>query len=125
MLDGAKVFRAEGEGFFVTGNYAGKVDMQVFHPRTKLEHGRPDWLHAGREVVTPPEEFLAELPEDEPVLLQAFPLSEGPKATIPADQFVWQPGEEAPRFVLSKGAYRLASQNIAGDIVAKRARCDV
>jgi hypothetical protein len=113
-LDGPKLFRVDGEPF-VTGDYAGKVDLQVFHPRTTRVHGRPDWLAHGRRAVAVPDGLVAQLPADERALLQAFHAGEGADA-IPADQFLVAAGERAdlPRFLLSPGEYRLAMQTASG-----------
>jgi len=114
LLDGPKLLRpASGEGFVVVGSYAGKVDAQVFHPRTPSVHGRPGWLARGRSAVQVPAELAAKIPNDERALLQAFHAGEAAGA-IPADQFVVEDGALPPWFVLAPGTYRLALQDVDG-----------
>lgn len=113
LLDGPRVLRLADRSFFVAGDYAGKLDLQVFHPRTKLVHGRPDWLARGRTPVPVPAELAANLPEDERALLQAFRAGEGPDA-IPTDQFIVQGRASLPSFLLPPGEYRLVLQDVGG-----------
>jgi hypothetical protein len=104
----------------VTGGWKGKVDLQVFHPRTRPVHGRPDWMARGRTAVAVPRELVEAIPDGERVLLQAFHEGEGPGA-IPADQLVVTGGGELPRFLLFPGTYRLALQESTGRTSATRA----
>jgi len=113
VLSGPKVFRLADGTPFVTGKYAGKVDLQVFHPPSRLEHGRPDWLARGRTALAVPEPLRAAAPAGERVLLQAFRADEGPDA-IPADQMLLEPDAPAPVFLLPRGTYRLAVQDASG-----------
>jgi len=118
LLDAPKVLRpASGDGFVVVGTYAGKVDAQVFHPRTPPVHGRPGWLARGRSAFAIPSALAAKIPGDERVLLQAFHASEGTGA-IPADQFVVESGAVPPWFLLASGTYRLAIQDVDGKTLA-------
>lgn len=113
LLDGPKLLRAADGSLVVVGSFAGKVDAQVFHPRTPPVHGRPGWLARGRRAVAPPPELAARIPADERVLLQAFHAGEGPRA-IPADQLVVEPGRAPAAFLLFPGEYRLVLQDVAG-----------
>ena len=117
-LEGPALFRTESGEPFVTGSYAGKVDLQVFHPRTRLVHGRPDWLLPGRRAVSVPDPLVAKLARDERVLLQAFHADEGPDA-LPADQFVVTGTNDLPAFLLRPGDYRLAAQDETGETFAR------
>ena len=101
----------------VVGSFAGKVDAQVFHPRTPPVHGRPGWLARGRSPVQVPTELATKIPSDERVLLQAFPAGEGSGA-IPADQFAIEGGALPPWFLLAPGTYRLALQDVDGKTLA-------
>lgn len=113
LLTGPRVFRLAAGAFFTTGNFANKVDMQVFHPRSTERYGRPDWLAAGRTAVPLPKELAGELAKGERLLVQAFHADEGPDA-IPADQFVVQGDPILPRLLLRKGEYRLVLQDAVG-----------
>ncbi len=112
-LSGPKLFRLADQSVFVTGEYAGKVDLQVFHPRATVVHGRPDWLARGRTPVAVPAELAAALPADERVLLQAFRAAEEAGA-VPSDQFVVTGRADLPHFLLRPGEYRLVVQDVAG-----------
>ncbi len=111
------VFRADG-AFVVTGAYAGKIDMQVFHPPLTDADGRPDWLHEGRVAVEIPEAAAAALAADERLLVQAFVATE-PDDAIPADQIVATAGTELPRLLLPTGTYRVVVTNAAGEELAR------
>jgi hypothetical protein len=113
LLDGPKVLRGADGAPLVVGRYAGRMDLQVFHPRTPPVHGRPGWLARGRTSVALPPELAAKLPSDERVLAQAFRSAEGADA-IPSDQFVHEPGAELARFLLFPGEYRVVLQDVAG-----------
>lgn len=89
-----------GDGAFWTGK-PGSIDVQVFHPRTQLEQGRPHWMRMGglRKPVT------LELPAfDQPALLQAFVANERPNA-VPLDQVILWPDRPRPVLLLRPGAY--------------------
>ena len=71
------VFKNPDGTYLVEGSgWAGKVDMQVFHPATELEGGRPHWLSMDgyRKPVEIPEELR---PDGDRVLIQAFVAQEG------------------------------------------------
>jgi hypothetical protein len=105
------VQRANGN-FVVTGHFAGLVDMQVFHPPTKVVDGRPDWLVQmdGRAPVSVPGEIRAEMSR---VLVQAFLQKEG-EDSIPIDQALWVPGASRPILYLRPGEYRVLAQDERG-----------
>lgn len=119
-LDRPRVFR-QGDGtFFVAGTYAGKVDMQVFHPPLGESKGRPDWLARGRRAVDLPAEAVKALDPERTSLVQSFRASESEDA-IPADQFVVRGRSERPVLLLAPGRYRIVVQDEAG---AERARVE-
>lgn len=86
------------------------VDLQVFHPRTQLVDGRPQWLPADRHRIP-----VYLLPQSGPVLVQAFHAAEGPDA-VPADQFLVEGAENVPPLALAPGAYRLIVSGPAGPL---------
>jgi hypothetical protein len=117
-LEAPKVFRDAEGTFVVTGKYAGKVDLQVFHPDDGRVAGRPDWLTRGRKALPVPAELAEQVPEGERVLLQAFHAAEGRDAP-PADQFVVNDPHDLPSFWLVPGEYRLALQAGDGSVVSE------
>jgi hypothetical protein len=110
-LSAPSVLRAE-TGFAVFGKPEGAIDMQVFHPRSTMQDGRPSWKFAdGRSAyhVDP-----ALIPKDKRVLLQAFVASE-PGDAVPYDQILIEAGTDPlPALVLEPGEYRLVLQDEAG-----------
>jgi hypothetical protein len=81
--------------FRVAGQYAGDVDMQVLHPRTRTVNGRPDWLAMDgyRRVLPIPEDIW---PIKGRRLVQAFVPTELQGAAhkaIPLDQIVVTPDD--------------------------------
>ena len=100
---------------FVGGPYEGYVDLQVYHPPTRMKKNRPDWLLSDqrRRVVNIPDEIKV---ESKRILLQASYVNESSDA-IPADQVLLHPNEPRPVLSLRPGAYRLVRQNEEGDIL--------
>ncbi|MHC4991708.1 MAG: hypothetical protein ACYTJ0_03430 [Planctomycetota bacterium] len=111
------VFRRADGSFFVGGHYAGRVDMQVFHPRPKLVRGRPDWLLADghRTAIAIPAEAL---PAEGRVLVQAFVAGE-PDGAVPVDQVVVGAGGDAPALMLPPGDGRIVVQDESGNEVMR------
>ena len=117
-LDEPTVFQNADRNFLVAGQYAGKVDLQVFHPATKLVQGRADWL------LTLPERQSIEIPAEiaatkSRVLLQAF-LAHEPAEAIPVDQIILDPKLPNPALVLPSGEIRLVVQDETGHVVMER-----
>lgn len=87
-------------------------DIQVYHPETKFENGRPDWMHREGIKSIP---LSAELQENyEGHLVQAVKKGEAIEA-IPVDQFVISEGKV---FLLDPGNYNLRLINCQGDMIA-------
>jgi hypothetical protein len=114
-LDNPIVVQREDGNFVVTGHFAGLVDMQLFHPPTKIVEGRPNWLvrMEGRTPVAVPGEIRAEKGR---VLVQAFIREEGEDA-IPLDQTLLVPGAARPMLFLTPGQYRVLAQDERGEEV--------
>lgn len=105
------VFRGADGVWVVSG---APVDLQVFHPRTRLVRGRPQWMPAGRRRVSVP------LPaHGGTMLVQAFHAGEGPDA-VPADQVLVEPGTPAPSLALAPGEYRISVLGEAGPLTPDR-----
>lgn len=123
-LAGPRVFRARAGAPLVVGQYAGQVDLQVFHPPLAEVHGRPDWLARGRKALAPPESLLAGLPAGLRVLAQAFRADE-PDTAIPSDQFVLVTGASVPHFLLVPDTYRLRLVDEDGEVRARVEKLEV
>jgi hypothetical protein len=111
------VFRQTDGSFFVEGQWQGRVDLQVFHPQTEIEDGRPQWLSmAGYRK---PVEIPVELePAEGRVLIQAFVSDEGADA-IPMDQVLWYAGDLSPVLMLPAGKYRVIARDDKGNEVGR------
>lgn len=93
----------------VLGNYAGAVDLQVAHPRTRLVDGRPDWLGGMR--LKPVAMPIALRPVTGRRLVQAFGADEANDA-VPMDQIVVTAGASVPALMLPQGTpVRFATQD--------------
>ena len=87
------------------------IDIQVYHPVTKFERGRPDWMNKnGAKQIPLPEKLL----DYEGHLIQAVKSGESIDA-VPVDQFVISEGKV---FLLALGSYDLRLINCQGDMVA-------
>src|SRR5262245_21203136 len=108
--------RADGT-YFTGGDFAGKVDIQVFHPAVTVVEGRPSWLAMDgyREAVDIPTEWQ---PKGGRVLVQAFVTQEGEDA-VPMDQIVLRSGEPVPVLMLPAGDYRLILRDEQGQELAR------
>lgn len=90
------------------GDYAHAVDLQVFHPRTHLLHGRPSWLRQMGRTARPVPSNL--LPSQGRRLVQAFLADEG-EGAIPIDQVLVEAGKPIPRLMLPERPVRYAVQD--------------
>ena len=99
------VFKANG-AYTAYGTWRGKVDLQVFHPRTTLHNGRPSWASMGGYRIPLPIEPKW-CPKSGSVLLQAF-LSSEPQGSIPMDQIILKPISQT-NLMLPPGRYRIVS----------------
>lgn len=99
---GPIVLRALPDAYWIAPPLRGLVDMQVVHPRPAAEFGRPDWLRAGRKVVSAPVELCAGA---FPCLVQAFYQGEDPASAVAADQVLAPTAEAKPAFALRPGTY--------------------
>lgn len=108
-----------GDGFYrSTAEGFGSVDLQVFTPRTRLAHGRPEWLFSrgGREAVALDRAVVQAVSEEGgPFLVQAF-LADDPEDAVAVDQFVVA-GGEPPSLALPRGRYRVVVTGRAGEVM--------
>ena len=88
----------------------GAADVSLFHPRTYLDHGRPQWMAMGK--LRRPVELTLE-PQSEPTLLQAHVAGESPDA-VPLDQCIVWPDKPAPALMLRVGKYELTQIDAEG-----------
>jgi len=119
-----RVFRTRDGAPLVVGQYAGQVDLQVFHPPLGELHGRPDWLARGRKSLAPPAALVQGLPEGTRFLAQAFRADE-PDTAIPSDQFVFVTGASVPHFLLVPDTYRLRVMDEDGEVRARVEKLEV
>jgi len=94
---GRSVVMFDGDRPVVVGQYAGAVDLQVYHPVTRMVKGRPDWLAAmGRKPMAIPAGFVPQRGER---LVQAFVAGESDDA-IPVDQVLVRAGQDVPALMV-------------------------
>ena len=88
------------------------VDLQIYHPPTRFEKGRPNWLKKANKV-------YIELPEELKTygghLIEAVIETESIDA-IPVDRFVI---DEEKQLVLSQGDYRIEIINCEGQLKSR------
>lgn len=88
---------------------AGRLDMQVIHPRYPMQDGRPAWLAtlAGRSAVPVPKHLL---PASGRRVVKAIPAAAPPDA-VPTDILLLEAGKPAPAFMLTKEKYRFETED--------------
>lgn len=87
------------------------IDVQVYHPKTKFENGRPDWMNKEETKQIPLNEELLKYKGN---LIQAVKRGEALDA-VPIDQFIISEGIV---FLLVSGYYDLRLINCKGDMIA-------
>ncbi len=91
-------------------NYAGKMDLSVFHPRMAPVAGRPGWLAADPER----RRVMIKVPTlNEQALIQALPMAEA-AAGLPSDHYLLAPGASEATFFLHPGRYFFRQETAAG-----------
>jgi hypothetical protein len=106
----SSILRLDGRPFAL-GPYAGAVDLQVVHPRTRFVGGRPAWLsEMGRRPQPVPARLL---PRNGRRLVQAF-LAAEPKDAVPVDQVLVEAGRPPPKLMLPRARIRYAVQDPDG-----------
>ena len=107
------VLRQADRSYLVVGEYSGRVDMQVLHPKYSQMDGRPSWLSkiAERRPVTLPHGIS---PVNSRQLVQAF-LEEEPEDAIPLDSMLLLPNQPPPKLMLRVGKYRVVVQDENGE----------
>jgi hypothetical protein len=93
------------------------ADMAVFHPRSRYENGRPDWLRMGglRSPLLLPL-TCAPLPR---CLVKAWATGE-PMDAIPVDQVLAEAGKPAPALMLPEGRFRVRVEDAKGALIEER-----
>jgi hypothetical protein len=96
----------------------GDIDISLFHPRTRLEHGRPQWMAMGglRKPVD-----VTVLEHDQPLVLVARLQGESAEA-VPVDRAIAWPGQPAPSLMLRPGAYVILTLDRSGKELAREDR---
>jgi hypothetical protein len=109
------VFRnAAGAWWSTSKNY----DMAVFHPRSRYENGRPDWLRMGglRSPWPLPGAICGPSPS---CLVKAYAAGEKTDA-IPLDEIIAESGRPAPALMLPRGKFLIRVENAEGKLVGER-----
>ncbi|MBL8841408.1 MAG: hypothetical protein JNL90_07755 [Planctomycetes bacterium] len=111
--------RADG-GWFVGGDgWAGKVDLQLFHPALAPVDGRPGWMAgSGGRVAA---EIPVELEPREGRSMVEARRADDPPTALAVDRLVLEAGEPCPMLLLPPGRYRLVAQDERGASVAEAA----
>ncbi|HEU4452704.1 MAG TPA: hypothetical protein VFR81_06565 [Longimicrobium sp.] len=92
-----------------------RFDVMVFHPRTRDELGRPQWLRMNgvRQPYAIPAELCA---ASRPCLVEARHAAEGEDA-VPVDRVYLAAGEEAPALLLPAGDFVVTAQTADGTLL--------
>lgn len=106
VKDAPVVFQKQ-KHYYVPPNLRGVYDIEVCHPPTRLQHGRPDWLsmNGRRTPVSLPTDLPKPKDAAHTLLLQAFYANEDPKQAVPADQVELRPGAAPLALLLPKGRF--------------------
>src|SRR3954447_11221389 len=94
-----------------------RFDVTVFHPRTRYEQGRPQWLRMNglrRSYALPADLCAGALP----CLVEARAAAEGPDA-VPVDRVYLTPGEDVPALVLPPGDFTITVQAANGTLLRR------
>jgi hypothetical protein len=101
---------------WVEKEYLGAYDLQIFHPRTRFIHGRPNWLllNGVRNTYT-----LNNINTDGkfPYLVSAYYKNEDQFA-VPIDRLILLNKNSARVLVLPKGEFTIIIKDISGNIIA-------
>lgn len=101
-------------------------DLHIYHPRTRYERGRPEWLKTGgrRKAVKINLKRLniqaqnKQFDGTEPILVQAFQTNESADA-IPVDQIILYPNKQISVLMLPKGKFRIRAMDKTGEITGQ------
>ncbi len=107
--------RRDGRYLVDGAGWAGKVDLQVFHPAFEPVDGRPGWMvGAGGRIAT---EIPVELePSEGRWMIEARRAGE-PAGALAVDRLVVEAGEPCPVLLLPPGRYRISAQDEVGEPV--------
>lgn len=89
------------------------VDVNVYHPRTTDQHGRPRWVFTPERTPTP---LTMPLPVGYPCLVLAYAATEDIAQAIPVDVVELQSPADRKALALAKGAYTLMAKGPAGKL---------
>ena len=93
------------------------ADMAVFHPRSRYENGRPDWLRMGGLRSPLPLPLACASPPG--CLVKARAAAEAADA-IPVDQILVEAGKPAPALMLPDGKFRIRVEDAKGALIDER-----
>lgn len=110
---GSAVFLNKQHQPFSRANQNMSVDVNVFHPRTNYEAGRPAWLFTeGRKPVP----VTAPITVGYPCLVLAYVATEDATQAVPADVVELQSPQDRKVLALKKGRYRIVAKGRSGQV---------
>jgi hypothetical protein len=105
LISTSSVFKENGN-WLVSGTYKGAVDITVFHPKQKLNNGRPDWLSENRQKHVVKASSLGTV---RPAIVRA--ILKGDKNGVPIDQ-VYLRNVEDVTLLIPSGEYDIELENL-------------
>ena len=105
LISTSSVFKENGN-WLVSGAYKGTVDITVFHPKQKLNNGRPDWLSENRQKHIVKASSLGTV---RPAIVRA--ILKGDKNGVPIDQ-VYLRNVEDVTLLIPSGEYDIELENL-------------
>ncbi len=99
------IFKHKNDNYWVEPYRLDSYDSQVFHPRSRYEDGRPDWLlmQGSKKPVHLPQDVCE---AETPCVVQAFFDHEDDSA-VPADQVMITQANQQQALVLPQGKFRI------------------
>ncbi len=95
----------------------GRYDIQLFHPRSQYEYGRPTWLQLGGTRM-PYQLSEGICHETFPCLVQAVAVDEDPMA-VPIDQIEIRSASELPALMLPEGEFIVRVRDTTGKTISE------
>lgn len=105
LISTPSVFKEKGD-WLVSGAYKDTVDITVFHPKQKLNNGRPDWLSENRQKHVVKARNLGTV---RPSIVRA--ILKGDKNGVPTDQVYLRNVEDVTLLIPSR-EYDIELENL-------------
>jgi hypothetical protein len=111
------IFQFKNNSFWVEPYRQGHYDVQVFHPRSRYQNGRPNWLLLrGTKTLYPLAQDTCQ--SNTPCLVQAFFQGEG-KSAVPADQVMIAKDKEPQALALPHGHFWIKVMTQSGKPISQ------